>query len=166
LDDTTPRIDNNTVHDPFAVDGEFKPAVLSRLAISLKKQKNFRIKIEWRRHGRDSAGSAAAQGSFWDLQNEEIRKFAELNATTTTEVSDAGVPAYRIVLNDRLQPSEQFVTLAHELAHIFCGHLGPCGSRSSRDDDEGGWPDRRHWANRKRRSRLKRLLSRSRLEPD
>jgi hypothetical protein len=54
------------------------------------------------------------------------------------------VPVYRIVLNDRLQPSEQFVTLAHELAHIFCGHLGPCGSRSSRDDNEGDWPDRRH----------------------
>jgi Zn-dependent peptidase ImmA (M78 family) len=58
------------------------------------------------------------------LQNEDIRKLAELNATTTKKSSDARVPAYRIVLNDRPPPSEQFVTLAHELAHIFCGHLG------------------------------------------
>ena len=42
-----------------------------------------------------------------------------------------------------LEAGERFVTLAHELAHIFCGHLGACASRSDRDDDEGGWPDRR-----------------------
>ena len=144
LDDTGPPIQNNNLHDPFAVEGEFKPATLSRLAASLKSQKNFKIRIEWRRHGRNRAGSAAAQGSLWNSQNEEIRKLAELNATTTKEISDGRVPTYRIVLNDRLQPSEQFVTLAHELAHIFCGHLGPCSTRSSRDDDEGGWPDRRH----------------------
>jgi antirestriction protein ArdC len=41
-----------------------------------------------------------------------------------------------------MAPNEQFVTLAHELGHIFCGHLGACTSGSS-IDDESGWPDRR-----------------------
>ena len=26
--------------------------------------------------------------------------------------------------------------------HIFCGHLGACQSYRTKDDDEGGWPDR------------------------
>lgn len=42
---------------------------------------------------------------------------------------------WRIRLNVRHLPAERFVTLAHELAHLYCGHLGP-----SHGDD---WPDRR-----------------------
>ena len=62
-------------------------------------------------------------------------------------ISDAesqrqALPSFRITVNDRLQPSEQFVTLAHELGHIFCGHLGACTSRTGKDE-ESGWPDRR-----------------------
>jgi Zn-dependent peptidase ImmA (M78 family) len=41
-----------------------------------------------------------------------------------------------------LDPAERFVTIAHELGHIFLGHLGECESGKS-DDDESGWPDRR-----------------------
>jgi antirestriction protein ArdC len=40
-----------------------------------------------------------------------------------------------------LEPKERFVTIAHELGHIFCGHLGECTSRTSKDE-ESGWPDR------------------------
>jgi hypothetical protein len=143
LDDTGPPINNHNLCDFFAVKGEFKPAFLSRLTANLKKQRNFKITIENRRHGRDRAGSAAAQGNLWNLENEEIRKLAESNAVITNEISNRRMPAFRIVVNDRLAPGDRFVTLAHELAHIFCGHLGPCGSRGGNDDDEGGWPDRR-----------------------
>lgn len=34
---------------------------------------------------------------------------------------------FLILLNQRLPPEVQFAALAHELAHIFCGHLGRTG---------------------------------------
>ena len=49
------------------------------------------------------------------------------------------ISTYRIVLNDRLTDQERFVTLAHELGHIFCGQVGECLSSAL----ESGWPDRR-----------------------
>ena len=47
-----------------------------------------------------------------------------------------------VTVNDRLKPIERFVTIAHELGHIFCGHLGECTSQA-KNDEESGWPDRR-----------------------
>jgi antirestriction protein ArdC len=52
------------------------------------------------------------------------------------------IPSYRITVNDRLETEERFVTLVHELGHVFCGHLGACSSRGN--NDEGSWPDRRN----------------------
>ena len=40
-------------------------------------------------------------------------------------------------------PTLPHIAYSGELAHIFCGHLGPCASRNVRDEDESGWPDRR-----------------------
>ena len=34
-------------------------------------------------------------------------------------------PAYRIRINSKHDPNVQFVTLVHELAHLYLGHLGP-----------------------------------------
>jgi len=34
-------------------------------------------------------------------------------------------PAYRIRVNNKHDPNVQFVTLIHELAHLYLGHLGP-----------------------------------------
>jgi IrrE N-terminal-like domain len=45
-----------------------------------------------------------------------------------------------VTVNDRLDDRERFATIAHELGHIFCGHLGSCTSVGP--DDEGGWPNR------------------------
>src|SRR4051794_31372873 len=56
---------------------------------------------------------------------------------------DKGVQVYGVVINDRLDPAQRFVTLAHELGHIFCGHLGACQSITIKKN-ESGWSDRTH----------------------
>jgi hypothetical protein len=128
--------------------GLLRPLMLSRLLSNLKKQKTFRISIEPRRQGFSYAGSAAAQGvlSIVPSLGESsimggINEFAHENASTGIAPGKHRIPTFRITVNDRLNPAERFVTISHELGHIFCGHLGACGS-SSHDDEESGWPDR------------------------
>jgi hypothetical protein len=41
---------------------------------------------------------------------------------------------YEVILNSRQSPAAQFATLAHELAHLYCGHFGTANSK--------WWPDR------------------------
>ena len=43
-------------------------------------------------------------------------------------------PFFKITLNSKHNESTRFVTLAHELAHVYCGHLGGHPKRR--------WPDR------------------------
>jgi IrrE N-terminal-like domain len=146
LEDTGPIIDRETIKDPFAVKGELHPKVLPALITGLKKQKGFRIKIEARRKGYNSAGSAAAQGTLpiRPLNNtldNRIGEFVYDNAASSAQPAIGRIPSYRITVNDRLEPKERFVTIAHELGHIFCGHLGKCTSHLT-TDEESGWPDR------------------------
>jgi hypothetical protein len=149
FEDTGPPIDRESVNDPFAVKGTLKPRVLSFLEASLKSQKSFNIKIEYQRQGSGRAGSVAAHGRTptgqktegpWD-HGQRIGEFAEQNARIQAH-STEGLPTYRVIVNDRLDDDERFVTIAHELGHIFLGHLGQCTSRSGKDE-ESGWPDRR-----------------------
>jgi Zn-dependent peptidase ImmA (M78 family) len=96
------------------------------------------------------AHSAAAQGSLPMGPTDDgllghgsrIGEFAHENAATDTGAASRSIPAYRVTFNKRLDLKERFVTIAHELGHIFCGHLGPCASGQN-DRDESGWPDRR-----------------------
>ncbi|AKZ59340.1 hypothetical protein SAM23877_6295 [Streptomyces ambofaciens ATCC 23877] len=41
---------------------------------------------------------------------------------------------FEIEVNRNLPPLDRYATLAHELGHLFCGHLGP--------GPEDAWPDR------------------------
>ena len=150
LADTGPLIDREKFSDPFAVEGELKKGVRSRLEAALGKQKTFKIDVEWRRQSFNQAGSATSQ-TVQPLTSATapvlsggtpIGVFAHQNTNATLSTS-GGFPSFRIVINDRLQPKEQFVTLAHELGHIFCGHLGGCTAPGRDEDDESGWPDRR-----------------------
>ena len=147
LADTGPPIDRGSFGDPFAVKGELKAGTLSKLETNLQKQRTFSVVIERRRQGFDLAGSAATLLPFATTAvpdpntSNDIGVFAHQNASATRQGS---APSFRIVLNDALQPKEQFVTLAHELGHIFCGHLGGCSAPGHEEDQESGWPDRRH----------------------
>ena len=149
VEDTGPPIDRDDMNDPFAVRGKFRDVMLSKLLSSLKKQKKFRIVVEARRQGFSYAGSAAAQGVLPAIPSlaassvtQAIREFAHENASTTIPSGNHSVPTFRVTFNDRLQAGERFVTIAHELGHIFCGHLGACASQG-KNDEESGWPDRR-----------------------
>jgi hypothetical protein len=149
LADTGPPIDREKFNDPFAVKGALKKGTLSKLEANLEKQKTFKVTIERRRQGFDLAGTAASQDLLpfglsampVPIAGDQIGVFAHQNARATR--SDK-TPSFRIVLNDALQPKEQFVTVAHELGHIFCGHLGGCSAPGHEADNESGWPDRRH----------------------
>jgi hypothetical protein len=156
LADTSPEIDRAALKDPFAVQGKLHPKAVAALQAALAKQKAFQIEIEWRRHGFHYAGSAArqgtvpAEGSLAALvcNGSPIGEFAGDNAHTACgeliRVAESGaqlrIPSYRVTVNDRLDGGERFATIAHELGHIFCGHLGGCNSVGA--DDEGGWPNR------------------------
>ena len=45
-------------------------------------------------------------------------------ALTTGPAKPDEASSYRISVNKNLSPNVQFATLAHELAHLFLGHLG------------------------------------------
>lgn len=147
LEDTSPPIEHDDLNDPFAAIGEFQPGVLVRLMKGLGQQKNFNIKIVPRRFGSGQAGSASSQGNLPMAapfgEGIAFGKFASENAETDCgPPTGNGIPTFRVAVNDRLQPGERFATIAHELGHIFCGHLGPCNSRNGKSE-ESGWPDRR-----------------------
>jgi hypothetical protein len=50
-----------------------------------------------------------------------------------TPVSPKGKHAYRLTYNGNHPPATRFVTLAHELAHLFLGHLGADKGRNVPD---------------------------------
>ena len=149
LEDTEPRIDREAIKDPFAAKGNFDPRALPTLMASLQKQKRFKIVIEGRRQGFSYAGSAATHGVQRTISGggplehgSSFGEFAGQNAASGDEHVTEGVPSYRVTFNDRMNPTERFITIAHELGHIFLGHLGECASGKG-NDDESGWPDRR-----------------------
>ena len=149
LEDTEPPIDREAIKDPFAANGHFHPQMLPTLISSLRKQKRFKIIIEGRRQGFSRAGSAATHGVGPAVSNggplehgASFGEFAGQNAASSDEQVTEGVASYRVTFNDRLNPTQRFITIAHELGHIFLGHLGECASGKG-NDDESGWPNRR-----------------------
>lgn len=150
LADTGPPIEREDIGDPFAVEGTLENKnIIKTISANINKEKSFEIVIEPRRQGFAYAGSASAHGHIPNLslqdvfsdQGKGLNDFSHGNCRSSPQTSSAKFPKYRITINDRLNEKEKLVTLAHELGHIFCGHLGKC--RSSISNENSGWPDRR-----------------------
>lgn len=151
LEDTLPP--QEKLIDPFPVvsglSEEALAAAVQRLISACKKQKSYRVQIVSARLGSRYAGSAASQGSLPMSYPSEtvtiahdliISEPAEWKAPAPAgrDVSKGPIPHFRVRVNDRLSAGQQLITIAHELGHIFCGHLGACASQA----EHGAWPDR------------------------
>jgi len=153
LEDSGPVHDREAIGDPFAatsaLSDSYVQAAIEKLTAGCKSEKMFRIFIKADRLGFGMAGSAAKQGSLPLLLPDDAAAAAHTRVKTS-KLDRAAlpgkrakvvrfIPCWRIKANDRMTAPEQFVTLVHELGHIFCGHLGSCEGLSGR----GGWADRR-----------------------
>jgi hypothetical protein len=98
-----------TVLNPFPAIGEMKGWEIKGYA-SLLQKKN--IEVRFIEYGAGSAGSVHAQRT----QEEPVIKNPSY---------DSKIPSsYIIRVNSAHNPNTQFATIAHELAHMFLGHLG------------------------------------------
>ncbi len=85
---------------------------------TIKAAEKFGVEIvETEHYGNNLAGTAAG---FWVFPQ---------------KTSSKKKTAFRVKLNSKHDRTSRYSTLAHELGHIYCGHLG--------EDSKGRWPERR-----------------------
>ena len=109
LPDTEPRSAEaqelpEKVTDPFAVEGELSDETWTRTLQNCRKQEKVAVRRSANLHRRHGG-------------QVERRPFQ----TGPQNPSDC---LYRVVINKNLEREEQYGALAHELGHLFCGHLG------------------------------------------
>ena len=85
------------------------------------------IRITTVRHGSQRAGSIGRTSATGHVRF--------LTRTKPDEVYLDVPLRYEMLLNENHAPESQYATLVHELAHLYCGHLGT--------PNEKWWPDRR-----------------------
>ena len=102
------------VTDPFAKHGPAR--VDHQLEWTVENAKRDGVRIAERDAGSQSAGQigVAEPGTFVSFQ---------FRTRPYPESCDVKV-RYELLLNAKHSPEEQYATLAHELAHLYCGHLG------------------------------------------
>ncbi|TYT75140.1 ImmA/IrrE family metallo-endopeptidase [Desulfobotulus mexicanus] len=71
------------------------------------------------------ADYGASSAGYIQRANHDIRKDAEDKSVQVL---------YQIIINRNHTREEKFATLAHELGHLYCGHLG--------SPSDNWWPDR------------------------
>jgi len=105
LNDTEGRPFPEELMEPFKVGGKVWFEMADRL------QRNLPIvgvRLNWANHGTDRAGSIQRAGQRFRVPHKG--KFLRMD--------------FDMVINRNLQTEAQIVTIAHELGHLLCGHLG------------------------------------------
>lgn len=116
VEDTTGKPLPAYFHEPFKVKGYLEAEVWKKTVENCEKRD--RIRIDFTEKSALNAGC--------------IYKNSMIGGGTVP----AGMPKYIVEIGEMLfSLEEKYTTLVHELAHLYCGHLG--------GDEDGWWPDRR-----------------------
>lgn len=109
--DTLPSPQNSVDGDPFATVGTVTEDVMSRLVTAHWEEDKIGFRLV--EYGQLQAGTAARLTT--NLGSEAER---------ASGAKANGKVRYRVSVAKTLSLTQQFTTLAHELGHIYCGHLG------------------------------------------
>lgn len=142
LADTVPHKIRDPRDDMFGVSGPFEQKQLDGLIKGLRDPKRkLHVAVVEEDYGARLAGLITASGLFADVAR--VQQTIGQMTEGQRAVEWVGQPklAWRIKLNQRMSPAEKYSTLAYELGHLFCGHVGPFEANNPRAD-EYGWPDR------------------------
>jgi len=129
VSDTTPLPNSRPlpirVEDPFQVRSD---KIGGQLALTIENAKRDGVRVTERADGSQRAGSiqwaAAGQHMEFTIAKKPLPKSTQ-------------VPLwFELLLNNVLSAEARYGTLVHELAHLYCGHLGTPNGR--------WWPDRQN----------------------
>jgi hypothetical protein len=114
------------VEKPFEVRGGRVSGQLDR---TIENAKRDGIRVAERQQGSQSAGSIRVAKDATHLRY-------QVGANDQDKPKYVTVPTrYELILNVKMSREARYVTIVHELAHLYCGHLGT--------PNEKWWPDRR-----------------------
>src|ERR1700681_3213579 len=113
------------IEDPFQVR---RGKIGGQLALTIENAKRDGVRVSERVDGSQSAGSiqwaAAGQYLEFTIAKKPMQKSAQIPLW------------FELLLNSILSAEARYGTLVHELAHLYCGHLGTPNGR--------WWPDRQN----------------------
>ena len=99
---------------------------------TIENAKRDGIRIILKKKGSQSAGSITMQ----DEKSIPHPLIVRIGTNTDGGAIYTGIPVrYNLVLNESLSGEAVYATMVHELAHLYCGHLGTPNKK--------WWPDRR-----------------------
>lgn len=129
VSDTEPLEDAPQLPTPVIAPFETRGGRLGQaLALTIANAIRDGVRTSERQEGSQSAGSirVAPSGSSMSY-----------TVRVRPQIETVQVPVrFEMLSNAKQQGSERYATIVHELAHLYCGHLGT--------PNERWWPDRRH----------------------
>jgi len=124
LSDTEPRSEEagelpqkelpKKVTDPFAVEGTLSEDTWVRMVRNCREKEKVAVRQSENLHRR--------HGGRIERMPDRARPEAPGDCLSEEFLSEGWL--YRVLLNNSLGIEEQFGALAHELGHLFCGHVG------------------------------------------